>query len=175
MNTRVASNVWTKLFITTLGFALLAVSARLYIPLEPVPITFQPLAVMVLGLCFPKWPARSAGAFYVLMGFAGVPYLFTAAVGWATAGYLVGFVFAIWAMTALRDLLDERSFKSLLLLNCVGVLCIYVPGVLWLSSGLGLKSAIQLGVLPFILPGLFKSLILAGIVRFLRAGRPVAR
>jgi len=45
---------------------------------------------------------------------------------------------------------------------------IYVLGVTWLAKFVGFESALKTGVLPFILPGLVKTFILASIIRAIR-------
>lgn len=158
----------SQVLMVGIGVLLLAASAQIQIPLQPVPITLQTLAVMVLGLCFPKREAMQAVITYVLLGVAGLPLL-AGPFAWARLGYLLGFILAVWSMTSVRERVLNKSFWALWWITLLGGLCIYTLGVGWLALSLGLKQAILLGFMPFILPGLVKSVMLAGIVKFLRS------
>lgn len=152
-------------FVVFLGAAVLFLAAQIQIPLQPVPITLQTMGVMILGLLFEKKAAMQAVLLYITLGIVGLPVfagfstLFT--VG-ARAGYLVGFVLAVWAMTSARERL------SLLGLNLLGTVIIYVCGIAWLSVFLGFEQAILVGLMPFLFSGAIKVFLLAGAVRYIR-------
>lgn len=160
-------------FSVFLGGALLFVAAQIQIPLQPVPITLQTVAVMILGLLFDRRSAMQAVLLYLSLGFLGLPifagFSNGALVG-ARAGYLVGFALAIWAMTMVRDRVgDPKSFVALFGLSLLGSLIIFACGITWLSVSLGLKNAILVGFVPFVIPGLVKAGLLSGAIRFLRS------
>ncbi len=160
-------------FSVLMGAALLFVSAQIQIPLQPVPITLQTVGVMILGLLFDKRSAIQAVLLYLGLGVLGLPvfagFSNIALVG-ARAGYLVGFLGAVWAMTTLREYQgDLQNIFGLLGLNLLGSAIIYACGIAWLAVSFGLNQAILIGFVPFIIPGLVKILLLSGIVRFLRS------
>ena len=144
----------------------MAVSAQIQIPLQPVPITLQPTAVMVLGLFFTKRSAVQAVLVYILLGATGMPIFAGYSAGYGilmgpSAGYLLGFILAVYVMTSIKS----GPFVSVILGTC----SIYFCGVCWLSMSIGFPQAITLGVMPFIIPGFIKSFLLAGIAKFLKS------
>lgn len=154
----------------TLGFAMLFASAHIYIPLQPVPITMHTVGVMLVGLSLPYRSAMWAIAAYLAAGLAGVP-VFT---GWhsgvavfmgPSAGYLVGFVAAIHVMATLRQRFDFTGW-NVAAICMIGQLCIYTAGIAWLTYFMGsLQTALQVGLYPFIVPGLIKAGIVAAALR----------
>lgn len=147
------------------GVILLAVSAQIQIPLQPVPITLQSTVVMILGLFLSQRAAFQAVLAYVCLGVLGLPVFAGYSLGYGvlvgcTGGYLLGFVASVWVMTSMR--------QGLWLKVLLGMSIIYIFGVVWLSFYVGMNQAMNLGVLPFVIPELIKSFILVGIIKFLK-------
>jgi biotin transport system substrate-specific component len=70
----------------------------------------------------------------------------------ATAGYLVGFIGAAFAVGWLAERGLERSVRTSLLPFFVGTVIIYLCGVTWLAFVLGdFNQAIRLGLFPFLI------------------------
>jgi biotin transport system substrate-specific component len=155
------------------GTTLLFVAAQIQVPLQPVPVTLQTMAVMLLGLVFDKRSAVSAVLLYLGLGVAGLPvfagFSNLALVG-PRAGYLIGFLGAVWVVTTLRERFgNPQKFWAFVGLNLLGSTVIYMCGVAWLAASIGPKAAAMVGFVPFILPGLIKAGLLFGIVKFLRS------
>jgi len=136
--------LWAKRAILLVaGVAALAISAKIQITTVPVPVTLQMLVVMVIGAAYgPKLGAATVAS-YVALGLQGVP-LFAGAVAGpayvfgATGGYLLGFIIAAFAVGRLAAAGWDRSPVQMAAAMAVGILCVYVPGVIWLSSGAAL-------------------------------------
>jgi biotin transport system substrate-specific component len=152
---------------------LTVVAARVSIPMQPVPFTLQPLAVLLAGLILGgRDGALSQLAYLALIGLnlpVDANMLGAAALVSPTGGYLIGFVAAALA----AGLLAERSAGRLgqrWLAGIVGVGVIYAVGLIVLQARLGLawETAWGLGAAPFIVPDLAKALIAAALVE---AGR----
>src|SRR5262249_44436589 len=88
--------------LAVLGSALMWLSAKVQVPLYPVPITMQPLVVLVLGVAYGLRLGTATMVLYLLEGAVGLPVF---AGGWSegggfhllygpTGGYLAGFVVA---------------------------------------------------------------------------------
>jgi len=160
--------------LVALGITLLTLCAQITIPLNPVPITLQSVAVLFLGLTFPRKAALQSAFAYLGLGILGLPLFTNANHGLSyfmgpTFGYLVGFVLAIYAMTTLRErFFPKPSFINQILLGSLGSLCVFGPGLAWLTHNLGLNTALQVGLLPFILPGLVKIGLLASLLQLKR-------
>ena len=162
----------SKIWPACLGASLLFVAAQIQIPLQPVPVTLQTMAIMILGLLFDKRSALLAVLLYLGLGILGLPvfagFSNLALVG-PRAGYLLGFLGAVWVMTSLRERLGEpRKFWTLWGLCLLGSAIIYLCGVSWLTAFMGIKAAIISGFVPFVIPGIIKAGLLSGALRFLR-------
>lgn len=149
------------------GSALLAVSAKIQIPL-PVPFTFQTMVVLMIGMAFGTKLAFATVACYLLEGALGLP-VFAQGSGVAymagpTGGYLVGFLVAATTMGWLAERASwGKSFKSCIAAMLVGEIIIFSFGLLWLGYLLGVDKALSLGLIPFI-PGEVVKIILAMVI-----------
>lgn len=161
-----------ELALAFIGFLLLFACSQITIPIQPIPITLQTLAVMVIGLTFTARAGLSSIALYLGSAAIGLPVLNNWTGGLAkfsgpSAGYLLGFFLAIALMTSIRRWWPSKSFLATFS-NCVlGTAVIYAFGVGWLSYVVGIDTALQVGLLPFIIPGVIKSLLLCSALRSL--------
>lgn len=152
------------------GIFILAVTAQLSIPLKPVPISMQTFAILYIGLIYTKRSAILTICSYVLLGAVGLPVFtnFSSGLGVLLSprgGYLIGFVFSILAMVHIREYL-KQNFLGTLATCIVGSIIVYTFGVTWLSTFVGIKQAITLGFIPFIIPGIVKAFILSAAIRY---------
>ena len=145
------------------GSVFVAVSSHIAVPLwfTPVPLTLQPLAVLLLGLLLgPRLAAATLGA-YLLEGAAGLPVFapgFALGAGMAhllgpTGGYLMSYPAAAALVGFLRQKL-ARGFTGSLISAAAGDVLILLCGMIWLAVWThgSISSAFVLAVLPF-LPG----------------------
>lgn len=150
-------------------FSLLTmISARITIPLEPVPITLQPFAVMLSGLVLGARDGFLSQFIYLMMIALGLPVdarmLGSAALFGATAGYLYGFPVA----SLVAGYLAQRGGNNFVVrwgAGIVGIIVMYVIGTTWLAVYLQLsvQKAWTAGVAPFILLDLGKAFVAAGV------------
>ena len=74
---KVTNNKNTKILITLttvlLGSFLLIISAKIKVPLYPVPMTLQPLAVLMIAMLFGKHLATITIGLYIFKGIIGFP------------------------------------------------------------------------------------------------------
>ena len=151
-----------------------AVAARLTIPMEPVPFTLQPLAVLLAGLVLGARDGALSQLMYVALIAAGLPLDANlrgqAALFGPTGGYLIGFIAAAFAAGWLVEHSANRLWQRLLA-GVVGIVVIYAFGVpvLMLVRGLDLSTALANGALPFLVPDLAKALIAASLTEGGRA------
>jgi biotin transport system substrate-specific component len=161
----------------TLFVALTAAAAQVSIPLPftPVPLTLQPMVVLLGGAVLGARLGMSAQVLYLLLGIAGLP-VFAASpvlphgalrlIG-PTGGYLMSYPFAAFLAGWLAERgLDRRYFTSLFGMAC-GLAVIFLGGVMWLAffarPAVGLDAALRTGLYPFIPLDIFKLLVAAGI------------
>ena len=157
------TQLWLKrLFLVVAGVAALWISAKTQIASEPVPVTLQVLVVSVIGAAYgPRMAAATLGA-YQLAGAAGQPVFAGTpqkGIGLAymmgpTGGYLLGFWLQATLIGALAARGWDRSMGRMALAMVLGLIALYVPGVIWLSAGFGMAFGWEnwwaYGVWPFI-------------------------
>jgi biotin transport system substrate-specific component len=153
------------------GFAAAVAAASqiaIPLPLTPVPITLQPMLVVLAGM----WLGPAAGAvsmaLYLAAGASGLP-VFTpiGAPGIArffgpTGGYLIAYPAAafIAGMLAAR----ARSFGTRWLAAIAGIAVIYFGGIAQLSLLSGsVAHAVQIGIAPFAVLDVVKAFVAAAI------------
>lgn len=140
------------------GAALVALVAQVEIPLKPVPITLQTLAVLLVGAALGWKRGAASMTTYLLAGAAGLPVFAGGSAGLAkfagpTGGYLLSYVFAAalvgWLVQ--RYALDRKPAGAALAMLAASVV-IYAFGLTWLSLVTGLKGQALLtaGLTPFL-------------------------
>ncbi|EWS81336.1 biotin biosynthesis protein BioY [Brachybacterium phenoliresistens] len=152
------------------GTALIVLAAPLTIPLPftPVPIALSTFAVFAVGASLGPLRGVLSAALYLAIGVAGAPVFSggQSGVGIPTFGYIIGFVIAAAVVGRLASHRADRHVPGTLALGALGTLAMYACGVPWLavSLGIGLREAIMLGVVPFLLGDALKVLALAGLL-----------
>ena len=149
-----------------LGAALVAAAAQVAMPLPgtPVPMTLQPLAVLIVGGLLGRWLGASSLLFYLALGAAGLP-VFTpvglpgvARLVGPTGGYLLAYPVAAFAVGQLSWRAgDGARVARLALAALVGIVLIHLGGLaqlLLLTGSVG--GALRLGTLPFLVGDLIK-------------------
>lgn len=143
-------------------------------PWTQVPMTLQPLFVILAGVVLGPRLGALAIAGYVAVGAAGAPVFSNGAAGlpWLlgpTGGYLL----AMPAAALVAGGVAGRSGHALRTLAglTMGIATIYAGGVSWLLvlTGGGLESALVLGVVPFLAGDVTKVLLAFFAARSLRA------
>ena len=177
--------------LVLVGTILIAVSAKVDVPMWPVPTTMQPLAVMLVGFAYGSRLGALTVVAYLLEGLAGLPVFSSttpagpAAFMGPTAGFLIGFT----AMAYVCGLGAERfggRIVPLALTALTSVAVLYAFGIAWplgIAAALGItagwaalpvSAAFKAFVLPFVLGDVLKSvvaaLVTAGGLKALRRG-----
>ncbi|MEZ4423230.1 MAG: biotin transporter BioY [Gemmatimonadota bacterium] len=161
--------------------ALIAGAARVAIPLPgtPVPVTLQPIAVLLVGGLLGAVPGAFALLAYLTLGALGAPVFSGGGAGlpWLlgpTGGYLAAFPVAAFAVGALLGRTPGLVRASLG--TAAGLVVILTGGVaqLALVSGQGLEGAFRMGALPF-LPGGAVQVALAVLLLRVIGGDPARR
>jgi biotin transport system substrate-specific component len=162
------SNLARDAMLVLGGSLFIALLAQVSIPLQPVPITGQTLGVFLVALALGARLGGLAIAAYLLEGAVGLPVFagFTGGaatfVG-ATGGFLVGFLIAGVVVGFLADKGWTRSALLVAVAMLLGTVCIYIPGLAWLSRLTGPKT-LEFGFYPFILGDTIKAVLAAGLL-----------
>ncbi len=163
-----ARSMPAKIMLVLAGSWIVALSAQISVPMVPVPMTLQTLAISVVGLTFGARLAAATLVAYLAQACMGLPFFAGGAAGLPymlgpTGGFLVGFVAMAW----LTGYMVERGFGQgllrLFIAAFIPALLLFAPGVLWLwtVTPLDLQGAIMAGAAPFQIGGLVKSALAA--------------
>ncbi len=171
---------WTRtILLAVLGSAIVAIAAQVSVPMLPVPMTLQTLAVLAVGAAYGARLGAITLALYALEGAAGLPVFANFQAGLflptgeiiATGGYIIGFILA----AGLVGYLVEKGWGANILKLCaamlIGAAVVYVPGLIWLVGWLGVMKGMDImsaiavaftsGMLPFILGDIIKAVLAA--------------
>ncbi|MBV8104194.1 MAG: biotin transporter BioY [Hyphomicrobiales bacterium] len=151
------------------GALALALSAKIQVPFAPVPMTLQSLVVLALGAAYGARLAAATVALYLLEGLVGLPVFAGALAGPAymagpTGGFLAGFLVAAPLVGSLAERGWDRSWRLLLAAMALGHLAIFTLGFAWLAILIGPEKAFMLGVAPFALATIVKTLLACALV-----------
>jgi len=171
---RAARTPRTRALGILLVVAAISVAAQFAFPLPgtPVPLTLQPMLVVLAGLLLGPADAAAAMALYLVAGAAGLP-VFTpfGAPGLArllgpTGGYLLAYPVA--AMVAGRLGYNRAAFAARALAAAAGMAVLYAGGLAQLTIMVGFREAALLGALPFAAADAVKALVAAALARPVR-------
>lgn len=142
-----SQSLLTRTLMVVGGSAFIALAAQVSVPMVPVPMTLQTLAILVVGLAFGARLGALTVAAYLAEGAMGLPVFANGANGIAffgpTAGFLVGFVGMAWLVGFAAD----RGVKGLVATALVAMAAsalLYIPGVAWamvIAELVGLDTA----------------------------------
>lgn len=154
--------------------AILVVCSKLTIPLGPIPLTGQTLAVGIIASLLTIRTGQKAIFLYLLLGLIGLPVFAGSSTSLAalfgpTTGYLWGF-FAYVSLTAWWLQNRQKNTTTLLIANLFGSFVQLILGSLWLtiSNQLNLTSAFLTGFLPFVIPALIKLIMVVAVVQLIQ-------
>ncbi len=161
-----------QVLMVTVGILVLAVAAKIKVPMWPVPITMGTFAVLAVGAAYGArlglvtilgYMIIGALGFDVFAGSSAQAYGLTYMMG-GTGGYLVGYVLATVVLGALAQRGWDRSIGWMALAMLIGNAVIYLPGLAWLGQLYGWdKPILQWGLTPFLLGDAIK-LALAAVL-----------
>jgi biotin transport system substrate-specific component len=175
--------------LVVLGSLVVAGLAQVTFPLRFVPLTGQTLGVLLVGAALGSARGGLALALYLAEGAAGLPvfaegtggidYLVLRDPLHVTGGYLWGFLLASAVVGFLAERGWDRRPGSALGAMFLGNAAIYLIGLPWLATSLGIPvvdaaatpcdlitaggcDAVELGLYPFVLGDTIKLLLAAG-------------
>ena len=117
------------------GSLLIAIAAQVSVPMYPVPMTLQTLAILLVGFTLGSRLGALTVVAYLAEGLVGLPVFANgmngAAFAGPTAGFLVGFIGLAWmaGFAAERGLAKGVVGTAIAALIASAVL--YIPGILW--------------------------------------------
>ena len=160
--------------------ALFALATNVTVPLDPVPVTLQTLALYLAVATMDPREATEAALAYLAAGALGA-HVFAGGVGGVarlvgpTGGFLIGFAVAALVATRVRVALDRRGAPALaaVVASCLVAYAItFGLGVAQLVVlGMDLPAALTAGLYPFWAIDLMKAGIAASLAMAWRSRR----
>ena len=164
-----------QIALGTLAVAL-AAQVSVPVPLSPVPMTLQPLAVLAVGGLLGAQAGVASLVLYLALGIAGLPVFAGGSSGLIhivgpTGGYLLAFPVAAGVVGALAG--PTAGVLRVLLACAVGMVVIHAGGVAQLAVlGGDPATAFRMGFVPFLTGDLVKVGLAAAVIL---AGRSMVR
>ena len=163
-------SILKNLLIILIGSILYALSARIAIPIPPVPVTLQTLVLLTFSMAVGSRLAFLTFALYIFEGIIGIPVFakppfsgFYYLLG-PSGGYLLGMLIASYFVGYLAEKNYDKNFFKSLITIFIGTIIIFIPGLIWLgfwfdqyhpelsqqiNLGEGYKYAFKYGLLVF--------------------------
>jgi len=167
----ISRSIATDVLLVAGGAAFTGLLAQVMVPLWPVPITGQTLAVLLVGSTLGAVRGVLAMVLYAVLGIVGVPWFSDASSGLhvlagPTGGYIVGFILAAGLTGWLAQRNWDRRVFGAFVSFMAGTGVTFAIGLPWLAASLGLnlEQTLQAGLYPFIIGGVIKALLAAGII-----------
>ncbi len=166
----------TDLVLIAAGAAVTAVAAQIAVPLWPVPVTGQTLAVLLVGSTLGALRGALSLTLYAVLGIVGLPVFSDASSGFAvlagpTGGYIVGFIAAAALTGWIAQRAWDRHWIKATLAFLAGSVVTFMFGLPWLWYALGtyglpndIHSVLIAGFYPFIVGGVIKAILAASII-----------
>jgi biotin transport system substrate-specific component len=162
------------LFVTVL--TAVAAQVSLPLPFTPVPLTVQPMIVLLGAAALGARAGACSQVLYLLAGIAGLPVFAASPLlppGAArllgpTGGYLMAYPLAAFATGWLADRGFDRRYLTTVLAMAAGMTVLFAGGVAWLAFTLNphapahaFGAALRAGLYPFLAADTFKLLVAA--------------
>ena len=120
------------------GSLFIAIAAQISVPMYPVPMTLQTLAILLVGLTMGSRLGALTVVAYLAEGAMGLPVFANAMNGAAffgpTAGFLVGFIGLAWVAGFAAEKGLAKGIVGTALAGIVASALLYIPGIAWPMS-----------------------------------------
>jgi len=165
-NSKDKFSILTSTFTIIICSILLIISAKIKVDLYTIPMTMQPLAILIIAMLCGRNLAACSISLYLFQGMIGLP-VFANGGGMLylmgpTGGFLFGFLIAGIIMGELADRGWGQHILKAFLVMFLGLFIIYFFGIIQLSLFLSFEKAILMMKLYMI--GDFYKLLLATLL-----------
>ncbi len=132
----------TQVLLVLGGSLFIALAAQVSVPMVPVPMTLQTLAILIVGLTYGARLGAATLAVYLAEGAIGLPVFANGAGTLAymmgpTGGFLIGFLGMAWLAGLAVDKGIAKGFVSTSGVALAVSALLYVPGLIWPAAMLG--------------------------------------
>jgi biotin transport system substrate-specific component len=169
----------TKVLTVIVCSLILVLSAKIKVDLYPVPMTLQPLAILMIAMLCGRNISVATVSLYLFQGMIGLPvFAYGGGLPYLmgpTGGFLFGFLMASLIVGELADRgWGKFLFKSVFAMM-LGMLTIYTFGIIQLGIINGFQFSIIKSMQPFIIGDFYKlvfaSILLPQIWKFTKASK----
>ena len=131
------------------------------LPFNPVPMVFQNILILFLSIFLGSRRTFAAVLCFLTQSAVGLPVLALGKGGLLmfiepTGGYLVGYLIAAFMTGFIVEKIQKKTLPVALLALLAGSGIIFATGAAYLSTFVGIKQAILIGIVPFLIGDLFK-------------------
>lgn len=164
------------MILAALFTALTVVAAKINFLLPEIPITLQPIVVMLAGCILGSKAAFFSQVVYIAIGLMGVPVFAKPLAGPAyivtsSFGYLIGFAAGAYVIGLIVERSRSKSLFTFITANMVGLIIFYFFGVtylyglmnLYLAKPMSLMKAVTLGMLSFLAKDIILGIGVSGL------------
>ena len=162
------------------GSGLMALGAHISIsvPWSPVPVTGQTFALALVVALLGTRGAVLALVAYLAEGALGLPVFSPGGSALSfigpTGGYLIAFPIAAFVTGWLFDRGLWRSYLGRVVAIAAGTAVVFAGGASWLAHFVGVGPALAIGVAPFLIGDVLKTLAAAAAAPWVRRGNIAA-
>lgn len=161
--------VLRPVFIGLAAIAALTAASYVALPMVPVPVTLQTLAVLLVGAVLGPRAGAAAVAAWLGLALAGAPVLAGGKTGlMAFTGPTAGYLLAFPAAAFLAGHLPKAQTLSAHGVRFAGFLCLHglilATGAVWLAVLTTPETALAAGVVPFLAGSVLKSALAAAVI-----------
>lgn len=177
-----SNTIARNVVLALVGSLIVAAAAQITVPMWPVPMTLQTLAVLSVGAAYGSRLGAATLALYAIEGAIGLPFFAGGQAGLINAqglilssgGFIIGFILAAWLIGKLIEQGWGSSVLKTTLATLIGATVLYIPGLIWLAiwaaktqnmvAGDAIQAAINWGFTPFLVGDAIKAVISALVV-----------
>lgn len=171
---RTSMRLACMLFLTAL--TAIAAQVSIHIPFTPVPLTLQPMVVLVGAAALGARLGAASQLLYLFVGIAGLPVFAASPIlpqGFGrllgpTGGYLLAYPIAAFVTGYCAERGFDRRYLTSLLAMFAGLITLFIGGVTWLAffaiAPVGLSAALATGFYPFVVPDIIKVCVASGVL-----------
>lgn len=153
-----------EIVLAALFTALTIVGAKINLLLPDVPVTLQPIVVMLAACLAGSKVALFSQVVYIALGLIGIPVFAKPMAGPSyivtpTFGYLIGFAIGAYVIGFIIEKAAKKSLSVFITANMTGLAIFYFFGVLYiyilmnlyLGKPMSIMKALAIGMAPFII------------------------
>lgn len=164
------------MILAALFTALTIVGAKINLLFPEIPVTLQPMVVMLSGSLLGSKAALFSQIAYIALGLIGIPVFAKPMAGPAyisspSFGFLIGFAVGAYIIGRIIEKANKKSLFVFICANMAGLIIFYLFGVLhfyilmnlFLSKSINIIKTLSICVFPFILKDILLGILMSVI------------